>query len=113
MMALFAGACKSGTHQDVPDLDGKWEVYGAFRNGKQTETLNGAEFRFDDSGKLVTNVTGVFDSATYELIDRQILYHGTDETVYDLATFTGDSMELSVKLRGMYFLLQLQKLNGK
>jgi len=112
-LSLLTIGCNSSPDSEEPTLNGTWEVYNAFRNGRNTETLNGAEFRFVGSEKMVTNITGQFDSAAIELIDMKIHYHGREETVYDVKTFTNDSMELVVKLQGMYFLLQLQKLAGK
>lgn len=102
-------ACGSDAETTNQDLIGSWKVSGAKRNGKVTQTLNGAWFRFKESGSLVTNITGSIDSAAYELIDMQVHHHGTENAVYRIVSLDGQNMEVAVELRGMAFRLNLEK----
>ena len=106
-------ACGSRKGPEAADLTGEWQVVHAARDGRITHTLDGAYFNFLESGSLVTNITGVKDSATYSFHEMTVQHDGKEKAVYRVSALTEDHMTLQTALRGMEFQLDLQKVQTK
>ena len=102
------GGCEEEAGMETDNLEGTWQVVEATRNGKQTELVNGAEFVFDE-GSMVTDITGFRDSGQYVLEGVNLMHHGRADVPYTVNHITSDSLQLSVVLRGLSFVLDLEK----
>ena len=111
-VCILSFGCGNDGKPGSEDLQGYWEVIGAYRDGKPTHTLDGAKFRFTSEQHLATNITGKTDSAEYELVNSNIHHHGHEKAVYHINRFEDGQMELNVELRGRDFYLNLEKVTG-
>jgi hypothetical protein len=90
---------------------GRWELDKAFRNNKQTETLAGTFFEFNESGKMSTNLPVGQETITdYEVKGTEIRQKGTKTLKYNIQSLTESQMILQIELRGMPFELQLNRM---
>lgn len=106
---LAFGSCisDSGVHEE--DLVGDWTVVSAQKNGRKTELVIGASFDFSNEGQLKTNITGVDDIGLYSLEETLLMHHGISDVAYTLNKLTADSMQLTVELEGLNFILDLTR----
>lgn len=107
---IFAGACKEEPVYETEALNGRWEVYTAERNGKETTLLNGAFFVFAEDGHLETNITGQDDRAPFSMENNAISYEGPEPMQFQVRDLTSDTMKLATELQGMQFLFHLQRM---
>lgn len=88
---------------------GHWEVVSAERDGRVTETLNGAYFVLSEDGSMRTNVTGSEDSGTYSMDRGELHFDGNESAMYQIGDLSDSTMRLSVELRGYQFQLTLER----
>ena len=107
-------ACGSDPDSDRPAVDlpsehGRWEVAGATRNGRPTNTLDAAYFEFDTTSKKIsTNFTGEPLQLDYLLSDGKIRMRGSALLDSFVIIQASDStMQLSTVIRGTPFLFDL------
>ncbi len=91
------------------DLEGRWELTKAFRNGKATETLTHAFFEFDETGNMKTNFTGSEQASTYELNDKKIKEKGGNDLTYNIEKLDKDNLTLEFNMQNFDFKLELRK----
>lgn len=103
-------ACKEERDVRVEELYGTWEVTAAEREGRETETLNGAIFDIGEGGQMYTNImNGRDDTGTYTFKEMTLHFDGNEPAVYEIDSIGADRMHLSVKLQGMDFSLSLER----
>lgn len=107
-MMIFS-ACTEEREVGVDDLIGTWEVKAAERNGRATETLNGALFEFRTDGSMMTNISGEEDEGSFTFENGQIRHNGALAADYQIREFETDSMSLNVILHQMHFALDLRR----
>jgi hypothetical protein len=71
-----SGESQSDTDATIQMLQGRWELLGATRNGKPTESLDGAFFEFMENGKLASNLGGSREEMQYEVQGKTIQQRG-------------------------------------
>lgn len=75
---------------------GHWEVFEAVRNEKPTTTLENAYFDFATEGAAILNLTGLEQSAKYEILEQAINITGTQmDGEYKIDKLSGDTLILS------------------
>ena len=110
-LAIFP-SCASSDKPDKSVLMDHWIVVGATRDGRATETLNGAYFNFSEH-ELETNFMGEEMKNDYELRNDNIII-GDKKRIYQIEYIDADSLHLSVEIKGYPFQFFLQKqLNTK
>ncbi len=103
----FFLACASSDKPEKSDLIDNWVVVGATRDGRATETLNGAYFKFSDD-VLETNFMGEEMRNNYVLKNHNILI-GKERRQYQIEYIDPDSLHLSVEIKGYPFHFFLHK----
>ncbi|MBU6340815.1 MAG: hypothetical protein KGS48_04915 [Bacteroidetes bacterium] len=89
---------------------GRWDIAQAFRNQKQTETLQGVYFEFKNSGKMITNLpVGPETEVDYELNRNVLLQKGPKVLEYQVETLSDSVLVLAIELRGLPFELHLRR----
>lgn len=93
-------------------LLGAWEIVSAQRNGKPTETLNGAYFEFDENDLLTTNLLGREESSPFEFnVERsQIIQRGSSNLNFGIAKFSDDELQLETTIRDIPFTIVLRRI---
>jgi hypothetical protein len=91
-------------------LNGHWSIFKAFRNQKQTETLDGVYFNFGENGKMVTNLpVGPEVETDFDLNKNIIRQKGPKVLEYQVVQVNDSILVLGIELRGMPFELHLHK----
>ncbi len=108
--ALFIQSCSTDQDNYSNKILGHWEVVKAFRNGKETSTLQNAYFEFSADGKGILNLDGSAQAGTYKLDDNLIKITGTSmDAEYTIESVEANAMILNVTLRNLPFRFELTK----
>lgn len=92
-------------------LTGRWELVRGFRNAKETETLDGTYFRFEENGKMQTNLPlGANEQAVDFTLDKnEIIQSGPMPIKYTVQKLTETELILVLELRGMQFEMHMNR----
>lgn len=103
-------ACKKDSKPSLTktDLQGKWKLTEAFRNEKQTQTLSGAYYQFQDS-VLTTNIFGEEFSAAYKIENMEVVQHIPMEIRYKVTKNPDQSLGFLTMIDGIPFRFILKK----
>jgi len=112
MMILLFVACKQDSAKEVEgtDLEGKWEVFEAYRGKKVTETLNGAYFIFKNN-ELTVNITGKDVTAPYTITGTRIEHQTANKERYEISGFVNNNMMLNTTLSDYDFRFNVKKVD--
>ncbi len=108
-------SCQSDGPQKVEikkaDLIGRWEISKGFRNGKETETLTGTYYEFDEAGTMKTNLTPTTmeQSYDYSFSDYTIKQKGETPITYTIDSLTPAYLGISMVINNFPFKLELSK----
>lgn len=87
-------------------ITGRWQVIGATRNMKRTESVNGAFFEFLEAGQLYTNIEGEDKETTYQLSGDKIV---EEQMTYQVTKFEDSLMIMNMNIPNFKFELLLEK----
>jgi hypothetical protein len=92
-------------------LLGKWELKKAFRDNKETTTLDNTTFEFTENGELTTNfnLNGELATNPYELAGNKINQKGAENTTYQIQKADSSNLTLTTSLLNINFRLVLEK----
>jgi hypothetical protein len=108
MLALLA--CDGDTEKTQDALLGRWTLVKAFRNQRETRTLEGVFFEFGADGKMVTNLpVGAENPTDYEVEGKNIRQKSPTPLRYTVKGHSDSTLVLEFALRGFNFELQLQR----
>jgi hypothetical protein len=103
VFALFTSSCEEEPKFDAKALSGRWELVKGLRNQKETETLSGTYFLFQE-GEMQTNLpVGPEELIDYELDKNIIRQKNTPPVEYTIRELTDSLLILGLELRGMQF----------
>ena len=109
LFILLIFACKSDSSKNMDyDLNGRWLLYEAYRNGSLTNTLEDGYFMFQD-GFLETNIIGEVVEGEFALEGNQFRHQSAAPVLYTIREFSSDSLHLESKIQGFNFLFKLYK----
>lgn len=110
ILALSTGCEDEKTKQQAL-LTGRWELVRGFRNAKETETLAGTYFRFEEQGKMQTNLPlGANENAVdFTLEKNEIIQSGPMPIKYTIQKLTDTELILVLELRGMQFEMHMKR----
>lgn len=101
-------ACKDEMSIPPDYLEGKWVVIEAMRDGKLTNTLDGAFFNFGGI-VMTTNFLGVEHQAEFKLKNNDItLTKGLDYT-FHLKKLGNNTLELKTEIQKTEFIFKMKK----
>lgn len=94
-----------------PDkIVGRWELTNATRNGRPTESLTDLYFEFFMDGKMMTNIGGATESASYTLDDNEIRQTDSQfDVTYEIQDLQDSILIMATELRGYSFRFRLAK----
>lgn len=93
----------------MDDLIGTWEVTAAEREGRSTETINGAIFDFRNDGTMMTNISGQEDTGAFTFEAMRIHHAGELAAEYRIDAYGVDSMLLRTRLHQRDFAFKLKR----
>jgi hypothetical protein len=94
----------------IRNLSHKWILETGFRNDKETASLSGLYFHFDDSGEVITNLNGQDERLTYSLIGEDIIEMlGSAEIFMNIVELSDSSLILQTNLEGYTFKFKMAK----
>jgi hypothetical protein len=101
ILALTLLSCNNkGSDKTLKDsLIGEWEILDALRNGRRTTTLKDGFMRFEDEGKLTTNILGRETTSYYKFSDSKIESDGDFEYNFEIEKLSGDTLLISGKMK--------------
>jgi hypothetical protein len=111
LITLAYSACTpDSSAQNRVLLNGHWTILKAFRNQKQTETLDGVYFTFTETNKMITNLpVGPELMTDFEFNKNVIQQKGNKVLEYHIDQINDSILVLGIELRGMPFELQLRR----
>jgi hypothetical protein len=116
LMATFIMlSCQSespkSAEMNKSDLLGRWEISKAWRNGKQTETLTGTYYEFDENGIMKTNLTPTTMEQSYEysFSGNEIKQKGEPNITYTVDSLTANFLAINMTINNFPFKLELNK----
>lgn len=109
LIFIFLASCKQDRvpEQEI-NLEGKWNIYEAYRNNELTNTLQEGYFMFKDS-LMETNILGEEISGTYFLEENVITHTSVLQADYKVVNYATDSMELTTTIQGFDFRFKIEK----
>ena len=106
---VFSGCGEDGIIE-AGELEGRWEVAEASRNGEATTTMEGLYYVFTSDGNLQTNMMGAEETFTYELNGDEITQRGGSlDADYKIEAYEAGQLVLTTQLRGKDFRMVLDK----
>ncbi len=107
-ISLFLVLCSCQTGKiDQNILQGSWVVYSAMRQDRETTTLNGARFEFDQD-RLVSNFMGDNQEFKFSLSQKEIIIQ--DEPIrFKVLELKDDHLVLSTNIKNTPFKISLRK----
>ncbi len=121
-LALLSSSCQSSVEAPVwstyPDLiNGRWDMVTAFRNERETQTLNGTFFNFSKKQSFITNLPipvggGPEDNqfvAKYSFIQDTILLSGRLPIQFIVEKLDSHSMIMSTTINQQHFRFDLSR----
>lgn len=110
VILVFAYGCKTDNKATANyELDGKWSIYEAYRDGDMTNTLEDGFFEFQDS-QLITNILGSPISGAYQMMDGSFKHESSLPATYEIKEYSGDTMNIETEIRGFDFLFKLERM---
>ena len=103
LSSLICIGCKSEPKIEESAILGKWIVVEAERNAKPTLTLKDAFFEFRENGELITNILGQDHNYPFQLKQGIIYQHDIQNTAYEIAFISTDSLHLKTEIRNFQF----------
>lgn len=91
------------------ELNGKWYITEAKRNGKMTQTFSNAYFIFHENGQLETNYTGEIVQTTYKLDGQSIVQGGDMPMNYTLSEWADSSVLMNFEMQQFKFEFLLKR----
>ena len=94
------------------EIIGAWEISSAERNGKPTETLNGAYFEFAEDNTMSTNLLGREESSSYEFdgANKEIIQQGEASLRFKVLDCQQNNLSIETSIREIPFKLQLSRI---
>ncbi|MEY3050792.1 MAG: hypothetical protein RLY31_577 [Bacteroidota bacterium] len=113
-LGFLSVACREQTATSdslTAQLQGRWELEKAWRNGRQTETLAGIYYEFADGNVLTTNMTPSLqeESYVYEVKGQQIVEKTGHEVLYTITEFQDSVMSISLTIHDFPFRLLVRR----
>ncbi len=93
----------------LKDLEGHWEVTKATRNGRPTESLDGAFFTFLSDGSVTSNLLGDTMTVSYSLKEDTIYQEFNTPIIYLIQEIEIPVMVVKTTLRSTPFQFYLEK----
>ncbi|MEM1325487.1 MAG: lipocalin family protein [Bacteroidota bacterium] len=112
LAALAFVQCESEPKEAVEtaQLNGKWELKEASRNGDPTTTLSDLYFNFSEDGTLDTNMPTMEGSSEYEVEGMEIEQEGNGfEQDYVIESLTEDELILTTNIQNYDFRMVFNK----
>jgi hypothetical protein len=102
LLLLFSTlmACGNDSSEDQgPQLEGRWEIDRALRNGRPAESLAKLFFEFGKAASFTTNISGEVETGTYEVIEHEIATAGISlPMIYKVNTLTDSTLVMKSSL---------------
>ncbi|MCB0654552.1 MAG: hypothetical protein KDC57_00380 [Saprospiraceae bacterium] len=110
---LVLVSCKQEPQVTSDQVVGAWEVVGAERDGKETETLNGAYFEFSDNGTVTSNYLGEEETSLYSLEASSITQTRPDQSHvnFNVERLGLDTMVMTASIRNIPFRFVMKKID--
>jgi hypothetical protein len=107
-------SCKR-ENQEVPaaELEGKWELEQAYRDGKETNTLESLYFEIIDDSNMGTNFFGRDEIWAVLIENGQIIKVDGPDVVFDIVEHTDQKLGLSTKFKEYEFRFDLVRKREK
>ena len=102
MAVILHQSCSSEKIQ-TQDLDGKWLVIEAQRNGKMTTTLEEGFFQFQEDSIFSTNIFSVEMDFTYQLTEDGFQQRGEIDLDYIIEALRPDTLIVTSEIRNNSF----------
>jgi len=108
-------ACQSDTSKskelNKEDLIGRWELSKAWRSGKETETLTGTYYEFDQAGIMKTNLTPTTmeEAYKYSFSGNEIKQNGEMPITYTIDSLSSSFLAINMTINNFPFKLELNK----
>ena len=112
---IVVTACTSDRQAEADtqkQLEGKWELKEAFRNGKVAESLDDLYFEFYDDGQMRTNILGSSGLFPYEIDGVNIVQDGGEDGLdvsYEIKSQSDTLLVLATVLRRYNFEFKLSR----
>ncbi len=110
---ILVSSCKSdsNSHFDKAKITGKWDIYDATRNLRQTTTLKDGFIELHEDGNLLTNILGDTTFSPYIIKDQVLESSGDFDYQFKIEQLSNDTLILSGKMKvfDMVFYLSRSK----
>jgi hypothetical protein len=87
-------ACNRSDEIRQEYLYGRWEIYKAERNGRDTPYLRRGYFDFQKNGEMKVNITGEEEQGKFVMEGALIRFQAQGESAFAIKSLRQDSMEI-------------------
>ncbi len=110
-LAFFLSlSCQTRHKVEPSELIGRWKVIGALREGRSTNTINGAYFNFIKD-TLVTNFTGKSEVLPVRLENNKLIIESSLFREMEIKFESDTVLMLSANIQSVNFTFSLQREN--
>lgn len=107
---VFTG-CGKDAVDEGPQLEGRWEVEEARRNGRLTESLRGLYFDFGQEGSFTTNISGMDENGRYEVSENSIATSEVQLSLdYKINELSDSTLELTSVFQDYRFFFRFRRI---
>lgn len=108
LICVFVSCNKSETSIQRSQIEGKWNITHAFRDGQRTDSVAEGYFSFSSNSLFETNIPGLPNGQNFDFKNGTLQIHG-DTCHYQFSNVTDSTANLRVTIRKMPFLFELKK----
>lgn len=105
---LLTTACKKEPKVKIGDLNGKWLIDSAERDGKSTKSLQKGYFQFLENQSMHSNVMNTTDTLSYSVEGNKIIIENLDYK-FLILHFANDSLSLRTRINKSNYKMNLLK----
>jgi hypothetical protein len=108
---FFLVACKQEIKVEKSQLVGKWNFAKAYRDGKETQTMNSAFFEFGQDDSFTSNLFDAYGPTIYKIEGDKLIVLGAEGFRLDIKRFDNDTLVVggNIKNTNLEFFLAKQK----
>ena len=107
-ICVFVACKKNETSIQLSQIQGKWNITHAFRDGNRTESVTEGYFSFGANSIFETNIPGLPNGQNFDFKDGTLQIHG-DTCHYQFTNVTDSTAIMKVAIRKMPFMFELKK----
>ncbi len=108
LLCILVACKKNDTSIQLSQVQGKWNIVSAYRNGNITDSVQDGYFSFNKNNTFETNIPGLPNGQNFEFNNGMFQIKG-DTSHYQFLNVSDSTARIKVIIRTIPFLFELKK----